>query len=269
MKDTFYFSHDYNARDDEKILNMMADLWMEWYWIYWALIETLVQNWWKLWLNTIKWIAYKLRCDNTVITDLLHNYNLFKIDEKEWVFYNNRLLNHLSKREDLKKKKSEAWKKWMAKRWEKHNSVITENNSTITNDNKVKESKVKESKVKESKGNSNILSKDNKELALKKREDIDLLIETLKTEADRLWIAYDKTQERNFGKHICTAKEYWSFCEKIWQERIEFAKNIMIASAKMNFWKGACSWPKSIYQNYSDVYNKFKGKQPTKIINIT
>ena len=116
--------------------------------------------------------------------------------------------------------------------------------------------------------NNNILSKDNKELALKKREDIDLLIQTLKTEADRLWIAYDKTQERNFGKHICTAKEYWSFCEKIWQDRIEFAKNIMIASAKINFWKGACSWPKTIYQNYSDVYNKFKGKQPTKIINI-
>jgi hypothetical protein len=42
----------------------------------------------------------------------------------------------------------------MAKRWGNNNTVITENNTTITNDNKVKESKVKESKV------NNIISKD-------------------------------------------------------------------------------------------------------------
>jgi len=32
MKETFYFSHDYNARDDEKILHMVSEMWMEWYW---------------------------------------------------------------------------------------------------------------------------------------------------------------------------------------------------------------------------------------------
>ncbi len=153
MKETFYFSHDYNTRDDEKIMNMLADMWMEWYGLYWTLIETLVQNNWTIKLDSIKWLWYKLRCDNTLITQLLHNYNLFIIDEEKWIFYNKRLLTHLDKRQELKDRKSEAGKKGMAKRWGNNNTtitpVITEDNTTITNDNKVKESKVKESKVKE------------------------------------------------------------------------------------------------------------------------
>jgi hypothetical protein len=79
------------------------------------------------------------------------------------VFYNKRLLVHLDIREELKIKKSEAGKKGMATRWGKDNTtitpVITEDNTTITNDNKVKESKVKEIKIKENKEN-NINSKE-------------------------------------------------------------------------------------------------------------
>jgi len=38
--------------------------------------------------------------------------------------------------------------------------------------------------------------------------DIDILIGLLKQTADDLLIAYDKKQDRNFAKHILTAKEY-------------------------------------------------------------
>ena len=38
-KDTFYFSHDYNAHNDVKILFMRQQLGMEGYGIYWFLIE--------------------------------------------------------------------------------------------------------------------------------------------------------------------------------------------------------------------------------------
>ena len=40
-KDTFYFSHDYNAHNDVKILYMRHQLGMEGYGIYWFLIESL------------------------------------------------------------------------------------------------------------------------------------------------------------------------------------------------------------------------------------
>ena len=43
-KETFYFSHDYNARNDTKILYMRQELGMEGYGIYWYLIEALADS---------------------------------------------------------------------------------------------------------------------------------------------------------------------------------------------------------------------------------
>lgn len=101
-------------------------------------------------------------------------------------------------------------------------------------------------------------------------EDINTLIQELKQQADILWIAYDKNKERMFAKHILTVKDYWEFCEKLQMTRVEFAKNIMKASERIWFWKGTCWWPMSIYQNYSEVYNKAKEKSSaSEIINIT
>lgn len=73
-----------------------------------------------------------------------------------------------------------------------------------------------------------------------------------------LGVAYDKQKDRQFAKHILSAKEYWEFAEQIWQDRVTFALNILKASVAINFRKWACSWPMRIYQNYSEVYNKTK-----------
>ena len=113
----------------------------------------------------------------------------------------------------------------------------------------------------------NIISKDiinnSKELLIKDNsldnnitEKINNLIKELKETADLIWIAYDKKDERNFARHILTAKEYWELAEKIGVNRTELAKNIMVASVKCNYRKGACGWPKAIYQNYVEVLNK-------------
>lgn len=109
---------------------------------------------------------------------------------------------------------------------------------------------------------------DNKEINISSNEEIEQsssitsninnLISELKQECDNLWIAYDKTKERQFAKHILSAKEYGGFCEKVGMWRQEFASNILKASVLINFWKWACAWPMRIYQNYSEVYNKTK-----------
>ena len=93
---------------------------------------------------------------------------------------------------------------------------------------------------------------------------INELINELKKVCNEIWVAYDKNSERNFAHHIMTAKEFGEFCNKVWQSRIEFAKNVLKASVQIWYWKGACSWPKKIYQNYSDIFNevvKMKNKQ--------
>jgi len=95
--------------------------------------------------------------------------------------------------------------------------------------------------------------------------DINNLIQVIKETCDELWVAYDKDKDRMFAKHILKTKEYWSFCEKINMSREQLAKNIIYASVKSNFWKWACTWPMSIYQNYAEVYNLLKQKTETQV----
>jgi len=95
------------------------------------------------------------------------------------------------------------------------------------------------------------------------------LIVRLKLTCDELGIAYNKDMERKFWKHICTAKEFWQFVEKVWSDRVKFACDILKASKKINFWKWTCSWPKAIYQNYAEVYNKaMEAKQEKSRISV-
>lgn len=43
-KETFYFSHDYNARNDEKILELRAEFGPEGYGVFWMIVETMAEN---------------------------------------------------------------------------------------------------------------------------------------------------------------------------------------------------------------------------------
>lgn len=90
----------------------------------------------------------------------------------------------------------------------------------------------------------------------KPRTDIDELIGEIKAVCDEYGIAYDKKYDRHFARHILDAKEFWEFCDKIGQSRMNFAVNVLIASIKINYFKGACSGPMKIYQNYAEVYNQ-------------
>lgn len=96
--------------------------------------------------------------------------------------------------------------------------------------------------------------------------DINNLIQELKDLTKELWIAYENKNERNFAKHILTAKDFWEFAEWIWMSRVEFAKNILRASVVINYRKWPCSWPMSIYQNYSEVYNKTRQQQQNRTV---
>ena len=98
---------------------------------------------------------------------------------------------------------------------------------------------------------------------------INNLINLIKQQCDDLGVAYDKYKDRYFAGFILTAKEYWAFCEKIWQGRVEFAVNVLKASVGIGYWKWIASWPMKIYQNYADIYNetlKYKAKNSKNLI---
>lgn len=160
-KESYYFSHDANARNDEKILMLRAEHGWEGYGVYWMLIEMMFESSeTKLSIKKLKGIAVNNNIAITVLQDVINTCiteELFETDEE--FFWSNSLLKRKSKLIDLKKSRSEAGKKAMEKRWAKkesaenievNNTVITElyqkDNTPITNYNKGKETKGKEIK---------------------------------------------------------------------------------------------------------------------------
>lgn len=118
MKETYYFSHDCNARNDVKILKLRRSLGMKGYGIYWALIEMLREEEnHKLQLKYIDEISFSLVVDNEDLNSVIHDFELFVIDDD--YFYSDRLIRSMEKYADIKKHKSNAGKKAMNKRWGK------------------------------------------------------------------------------------------------------------------------------------------------------
>jgi hypothetical protein len=149
MKEAYYFSHDANARQDEKILMLRAEHGWEGYGIYWALVEMMFESSeTALHHNKIRGIAVSYNINITVLESVINTCiteELFVSDGEK--FWSDSLIRRKNKYQEIKEKKAEAGRKGMAKRWGKDNTVITDDNSDITKDNKGKESKVNKSKV--------------------------------------------------------------------------------------------------------------------------
>ena len=135
----------------------------------------------------------------------------------------------------------------------------------------IKQKRKKENKKEKEKENNNQTKFDeiSNEISIAPQKEywnseINELIDQIKTICDQNGIAYDRTDDRKFARHILTANAFGDFCEKIGQSRIEFAKNVVIASVKIWFRKWPCSWPKKIYQNFADVFNETMSKKQKK-----
>lgn len=89
MKDAYYFSHDTNARNDEKILCLRADYGMAGYGAFWILIEMMFENHdTQLSHKRVKGIAYSLNMEVELLTNIINScveYGLFVSDgENFW-----------------------------------------------------------------------------------------------------------------------------------------------------------------------------------------
>ena len=148
MKDTFYFSHDYNTRSDENIKLLIRKWGMEGYGIFWALIEDLYSNANALRLDC-EGIAYDLRKDESIVRSVISDFNLFVI--KEGFFGSLSIERRLNERDAKSKRaKGSAMLRW-AQCGKNANASKTDANALDTELNR---NAIKESKVKESKGNT-------------------------------------------------------------------------------------------------------------------
>ena len=79
-KESYYFSHDYNARTDEKIRLLIRKHGMKGYGIFWSIIEDLYNNANALHLDC-EGIAFELREDINVVESIITDFNLFQISD--------------------------------------------------------------------------------------------------------------------------------------------------------------------------------------------
>lgn len=141
-KDTYYFSHDYNVRTDDKIKSLLMDMGMEGYGIFWCIVEDLYNNANSMLLH-YKRIAYDLHCDEEKVEKVITGFDLFVINGEKFSS------NSVKKRIREKERKSKQARDKAVKRWD---AVALQRQSK---GNALKESKVKEIKgkeIKESKG---------------------------------------------------------------------------------------------------------------------
>lgn len=148
-KEAYYFSHDSNARNDEKVLCLRADYGLEGYGIYFVLVEMLHESSdSKLSHSLIRGISHQLNIDITKLESVITScicYGLLKSDgDKFWSErVNKNKFVMKAKYDDISAKRSAAGRLGMQKRWS-NNKSITNDNKRITNDNqrKGKESKI-------------------------------------------------------------------------------------------------------------------------------
>ena len=183
-KDAYYFSHDSNARQDPKILEMMSVYGSEGYGWYWILVEMLrEQADYKLKLKgkyTFNALAMQMQCkpdaSERFVLDCVNEFELFISDDM--YFWSESLIRRMSIREEVSQKRKKA----AEARWGKKSDTPTiledddangmqMHSKSNANGMQGKERKGKERKLKETK-------KQYAEYVSMKPEEYEKLIET-------------------------------------------------------------------------------------------
>jgi len=142
--DTFYFSHDYNPRADEKIKRLIRKHGLLGYGTFWAIIEDLYNN-----ANALRTdyegIAYDLRVHTNIVKSVINDFDLFII--KDDFFGSLSVQRRLDERNEKSKKASNSANCRWSKQKKDANAMRTQCDSNAIKERKGKEIKeIKESK---------------------------------------------------------------------------------------------------------------------------
>jgi hypothetical protein len=159
MKHTYYFTHDFHARNDPKMSAMLFTWRAQGYGWFWMIVEMLAEEEnHRLPLSDMQLQGMARQCGcgeerlRRFIGDCIGKYNLFASDGE--YFWSDSLLRRIKALEDVIQARRAAGQKGMAARWHKNtedNSVITGEGGVITKNNKGKERKEEEMKGEERK----------------------------------------------------------------------------------------------------------------------
>ena len=137
MKDAYYFSHDSNARNDQRLMKLRMKYGPEGYGIYFMIIEILrdTENY-TLHISDVESICFDIRSESEKIHDIIKNYNLFQFEGD--YFYSKSLSRRMEKLDKIKEKRRESGKQ---------GAIASAKARQMLKNEKANEQQVKQSKV--------------------------------------------------------------------------------------------------------------------------
>lgn len=155
---TSYFPHDSNARNSDKLIRLRMRHKAAGYGVFFMILERLREEPSYMSVKDYNMIAFDLREDASLIKSVIEDFGLFVFTEDGKYFYSESLKKRMEFKDDKSKKRSEAGKIGLAKRWGKKESEIANDTEFIANatDN-----------------DSNAIAKDEKNIARKEKESKD------------------------------------------------------------------------------------------------
>lgn len=117
MKDSYYFQHDSNARNDMKIIKLKRKYGAKGYGIYFQIIEMLRESNDFVMSFDVEILSYELRENLDEIKDILENFGLFTI--KNGKFWSESLKRRMAKLNEIREKRKEAGIKGSSNKWQK------------------------------------------------------------------------------------------------------------------------------------------------------
>ena len=155
---TSYFPHDSNARNSDKLIRLRMRHKAAGYGVFFMILERLREEPSYMSVKDYNMIAFDLREDASLIKSVIEDFGLFVFTEDGKYFYSESFKKRMEFKDDKSKKRSEAGKIGLAKRWGKKESEIANDTEFIANatDN-----------------DSNAIAKDEKNIARKEKDSKD------------------------------------------------------------------------------------------------
>lgn len=115
-KSTYYFTHDCNARSDEKILAVRMRHKAEGYAVYFMLVEMLAGETDHTLRKDYNMLAFELRVASDIVKSVVEDFGLFQFTDDGERFYSDSLNDRLEKLDNLREQRAKAGRKSAEKR---------------------------------------------------------------------------------------------------------------------------------------------------------
>ena len=119
IKLTNYFSHDSNARNDEKLVRLRMKQGAAGYGVYFMILERLREEADYMSAKDYNMIAFDLRVDAAIVKSVVEDFGLFTFTDDGKCFYSESFTRRMDIKDTLRRQRSEGGKIGMKNRWKK------------------------------------------------------------------------------------------------------------------------------------------------------